>query len=653
MANVFSKSLTNKLIVLFLVVSLVPIAIVGYFSYSSGRSSMKNQFLNNLKNIAQSREIAIIIYLKAKAGRCLDFSSDGYIRDNLEKINQKGADLSQLSEKLSEHLEVNKKPLDPGIYETLVLDLEGNVAASSNEREVGEDHSDEDYFIEGKKGVYIKDVHHTEGEGKDFITVSAPLHTRQTKELIGVIVNHYETKVLNEITTDRTGMGETGEVYIVNKDGYMITESRFMNDVVLKQKVDTEPVRLFQNQGKIMTGIYPDYRGLPIVGASMGDDIDKEFGLGWTILAEMDVAEAFAPVYALGLRTIWISIPITISVIIIAYFMSRGIAKPIKRITDQVVKVGEGDLTVDVSYDNRADEVGVLAQTFSMMVKNLRSLTLQIQEGANVLVTTTGQLATSVTQIAAGSVETATAVSETTTTAEEVKQTAQVASEKARHVSENAQKAAQVSQSGKKSTEDNIEGMNHIREQMESIAESVVSLSEQSRSIGEIIETVNDLAEQSNLLAVNASIEAAKAGEEGKGFTVVAQEVKSLAEQSRQATAQVRGILNDIQRATSAAVMATEQGSKAVEAGVEQSARAGESILALANSITESAQSAVQIMASSRQELVGMDQVVTAMDNIRLASDQNVESTKQLETAGRDLQELGQKLKDLAGRYKV
>ena len=96
-----------------------------------------------------------------------------------------------------------------------------------------------------------------------------------------------------------------------------------------------------------------------------------------------------------------------------------------------------------------------------------------------------------------------------------------------------------------------------IREQMEAIAESMVRLSEQGQAIGQIIATVEDLAAQSNLLAVNASIEAAKAGEHGKGFGVVAQEVKSLAEQSKQATNQVRTILSDIQKATTAAVMAT------------------------------------------------------------------------------------------------
>jgi methyl-accepting chemotaxis protein len=164
---------------------------------------------------------------------------------------------------------------------------------------------------------------------------------------------------------------------------------------------------------------------------------------------------------------------------------------------------------------------------------------------------------------------------------------------------------------------------------------------------------VNDLAEQSNLLAVNAAIEAAKAGEQGKGFAVVAQEVKSLAAQSKQATAQVRSILDDIQKATSAAVVAHERGSKAVEAGVKLSGAVRESIRALADSIEEAAQAATQIAVSAQQQLVGMDQVALAMQSTEQASAQNVACTKQTESAAQHLHELGLKLKHLVKQYQV
>jgi methyl-accepting chemotaxis protein len=331
----------------------------------------------------------------------------------------------------------------------------------------------------------------------------------------------------------------------------------------------------------------------------------------------------------------------------LALFLNRIIANPLKALSGAAERIAGGDLTVSVPADSRADEVGALAQTFQRMVENLREVNRELREGTNVLAGSASEILAAATQVAAGAAETATAVSETTTTVEEVKQTAQVATQKARNVSESAQRTAQVSQTGRQSVEDSTQAMQRIREQMEAIAQSIVRLSEHSQAIGEIIATVNDLAEQSNLLAVNAAIEAARAGEQGKGFGVVAQEVKSLAEQSKQATAQVRAILTDVQKATGAAVMATEQGSKAVEAGVQQAAQAGEAIRQLAESIGEAAQAATQIAASSQQQFAGMDQVALAMENIKQASTQNVASSRQAETAAQALHELGQKLKQL------
>lgn len=313
-------------------------------------------------------------------------------------------------------------------------------------------------------------------------------------------------------------------------------------------------------------------------------------------------------------------------------------------------RIAEGDLTVRVEPVSTKD---VLGTAFARMIGNLRSMTGQLQEAVETLASSASEILASTTQVAAGAAETATGVNETTTTVEEVKQTAQVSNQKARDVSDGAQRSLQHSRAGTKAVEDTIDGMNSMREQMETVADSIVRLSEQSQAIGEIIATVNELTEQSKLLAVNASIEAAKAGEMGKGFAVVAQEVKNLATQSKQATAQIRGILGDVQKATSSAVMSTEQASKVVEAGVAQSTEVVEAIRLLAESIADAAQSATQITASSQEQVVGMDQIVAAMESIKVASNQNVASTRQAEAAAQQLHDLGQKLKELVDQYSV
>lgn len=355
---------------------------------------------------------------------------------------------------------------------------------------------------------------------------------------------------------------------------------------------------------------------------------------------------SFSLTFALAISAIIITSLLT-------FLVTRSIARPLSLAAGVAEQVASGNLTVDIISEDRRDEVGVMVEAMGRMAENLRGQIGDIKEGINVLASSSSEISSSSAQLAAGATETATAVNETTTTVEEVRQTAQLSSDKAKYVSDTAQKAARISQTGKESTDETVRGMAHIKEQMDFVAESTVSLSEQSQAIGEIITTVNDLAEQSNLLSVNASIEAARAGEQGKGFEVVAREVRSLAEQSRQATSQVKGILNDIQKAISATVMAAEQGSKAVDAGSKKAAEAGESIKALANTIEEATQASSQIAASSHQQLVGTDQVASAMENIKQASTENMESTKQLETEAKNLSDLGQKLKKLVEKYRV
>lgn len=382
-------------------------------------------------------------------------------------------------------------------------------------------------------------------------------------------------------------------------------------------------------------------------------------------------------------------------VLALGTWIGRDITQPLLRLVNTADSIALGDLKAHVSGTGRRDELGHLAQSFKRMTEslngkaviadqiaagnlrgintnenthsdkdvlghaltsmqqNLREMLSDMREASNILSSASSEIVASTSQLTASSEETATAVSETSATVEEVRQTAHLSNLKAKQVADSAHHAAESASTGKQATDASSEGMERIRTQMDSIASSMVRLSEQSQAIGQIITTVDDLTQQSNLLAVNAAIEAAKAGEHGKGFAVVAHEVKSLAEQSRQATLQVRTLLNDIQKATSVAVMATEQGAKAVEVGVRQAVLAGEAIEKLSGSVDLSAQSASQISASSQEQLIGMDQVALAMESVRQASFHNVESAQQLQTSARSLSDLSQRLRELMEQYQV
>ncbi|OZG70164.1 chemotaxis protein [Hahella sp. CCB-MM4] len=275
----------------------------------------------------------------------------------------------------------------------------------------------------------------------------------------------------------------------------------------------------------------------------------------------------------------------------------------------------------------------------------------ELLQGISVLASTSEQIMDSVNQAASTTQETATSISEIATTVQEVKQTAIMAGQKAKAVTDSVERTQSVAKDGSEAVDETLHGMSQIREQMSAIGESIMRLSEQTQTVGDVVSMVSDMAEQSNLLGVNASIEAAKAGEFGKGFAVVAQEVKALAAQSKKATAQVRSILSDVQKAMTKAVMVAEQGSKAVEAGYQRAQVSGKAITTLNQSLTESSELAIQIAATSKQQNVGMDQISDAMANIRQASQDNVSSIQQVEKAVRSLHELGSQLKNMTDSF--
>jgi len=300
-----------------------------------------------------------------------------------------------------------------------------------------------------------------------------------------------------------------------------------------------------------------------------------------------------------------------------------------------------------IDFKNALNKIGIELSRMMTMINE------ELFESVNVLSAASSEILSVTAELSSGTAQTATSVNETSATIEEVRKTTEMTNEKAKNVAEKAMTVSEVALTGQHSVEEILSGMTHIQQQMESIAGSVVKLSEQSQAIGEIIATVTDIAEQSNLLAVNASIEAAKAGEYGRGFGVVAQEIKNLAEQSKLATTHIRTILTDIQRGISSTVISTEQGTKTVATGLRLSNEARDAIEILSQSIAEAAKSSVQITASSQEQVVGMDQISSAMESIRMAAQNNLEVTRQVEKTAKDLHNLGIALKQITERFNL
>jgi methyl-accepting chemotaxis protein len=319
--------------------------------------------------------------------------------------------------------------------------------------------------------------------------------------------------------------------------------------------------------------------------------------------------------------------------------------------------VGQGDLSIQMDLDwdgsGEDDPLPGLGHSLNWMTTSVQMVITQVREAANSLGSAAAEILTATTQQAAGASEQSAAISQTTTTVDELKTIAEQSVARAQDVAEASQRTVEVSHAGRQAVEKAIGSMARIKARVEGIAENILALSEQTLQIGEIIATVNDIAAQSNMLALNASVEAARAGEYGKGFAVVAVEVRNLAEQSRQATAQIKAILSDIQKATNATVMATEEGTKGVDEGAQLAAQTGKAIAQLAAVIEESAQAAAQMVAGGRQQASGVEQIAVAMQNINQATVQSLASTRQAEEAARNLNDLARSLAGIVEQYQL
>ena len=348
-----------------------------------------------------------------------------------------------------------------------------------------------------------------------------------------------------------------------------------------------------------------------------------------------------------------LSIAGTALALVVSFVFVGGLRKSVTGVTNLAVHISDGNLRQERLAVNSTDELGQLGLIFNDMLGGLRENVSQTRAAAESLNAAVAEIVASVREQAAGSSEQAAAVQETTATMEEINQSGNQIAERSRQVAAAAEATSSATTQGLDAAQSGTKVMDSIQEQAETVAENIVMLSEKTQAVGEIIATVTDIAEQSNLLALNAAIEAAAAGEHGRTFSVVANEIKNLADQAKEATGKVRSILGDIQKGINTSVMLTEEVVKRVNSGKNQSDIVERTIRHMAESLNSSIQAFQQITAATSQQQIGFDQVTQALKNIRQAADQTAVSTNQLEKAATNLTGLGQQLSKNVERYRT
>ena len=332
--------------------------------------------------------------------------------------------------------------------------------------------------------------------------------------------------------------------------------------------------------------------------------------------------------------------------------VARRVVASIHRLTEVSGRVVDGDLTQSLE-SSAPDEVGQLTRSFGRMVQALREALGALKASAATLSHASGNLHKSMEAQSDFIARQAAALQQTQVTAQEIKQTSTMAAERAQAVLKVAEVAEGIGRSGEAAVERSIGSLAEIGRRASEVGEKIQQLSESARQIGGITMTVKDLADQSNMLALNAAIEAVRSGEHGKSFAVVAREIRSLADQSIQATTQVGEILSELTRSISAVVTITHQSSKGMEEGLAEVKSSGDNLRDLSGMTRDSTASVRQIASAVSQQNVGIGQIFAAVTDQLEMMEQVRQGLARTRDASDELQTVAQGLAGMLARYRL
>jgi methyl-accepting chemotaxis protein len=329
----------------------------------------------------------------------------------------------------------------------------------------------------------------------------------------------------------------------------------------------------------------------------------------------------------------------------------QRLIRPIDNLTGAARAIATGHLNVPEVLVQTTDETAVLTDAFNRMAAGLRNQIQDTKAIVETLSAATAQISASIQEQAASSKAEAATIQEITTTMQEIRQSGADMAGRASEVSRVSEASVTASDKGLRSVEEGSRSLESTREQVEEVAEHIVALSEKNQAVSQIIATVTEIAEQSHLLAINAAIEAVSAGEHGGRFTVVAGEMRNLANQAKDATVQVRNILGEVQKGINTSVMLAEEAVKRVEAAKGQAQVTRQTIGELQTVTQDSTQAFQQIIAGTHQQQIGVEQITQGMHDIRQAAQQTAAGISQLEQAMNNLVALARQLRQSIERY--
>jgi methyl-accepting chemotaxis protein len=338
--------------------------------------------------------------------------------------------------------------------------------------------------------------------------------------------------------------------------------------------------------------------------------------------------------------------------IIMSIFMKSVIIAPINKTVEVIENVAQGDLTKRIDVVSN-DEIGEMATHFNRLADKLHNTITQVAGSSNEVSSAAAMLDKATEQIATGVEEAAMQVNSIATASEEMSKTSTEIAQNCVMAAKSSEKANGSASSGEKITQETIEVMNRINSRVGESAEIIKNLGVRSDQIGEIVGLINDVADQTNLLALNAAIEAARAGEHGRGFAVVADEVRKLAERTSDATKEIRETIHAMQSETKNAVVSMEEGVNDVGQGTIEAAKSGEALKDILHQINKVTSEVNQIAVASEQETATTNEIASSIQQISQVMQETSKRVQGNAEASAKLANLSKTLQEMVGQFRL
>lgn len=595
------NSIRMRMMLLIAAMTLILLAGSSWFAYDQARNIMEDSIFNAAESTTvQNAELisAIIVGLKEQVENRVDVSIfDGFGSSLNDFSSKQFKDIYWIKQRNSLIASADK---DEGITAIFLSDLDGQSYVTSDQANQY-DISEREYFkkvIETGETIVSNPIVDKVNQQKGIVIVTPIKVNEKMIAVLGEMIDLNNFRVKEQVNSMRVNGSGYGWLISANMDTIAYPEDEYIgNQELLEQNTNLKNIAEKMVEGKPGTNFYNEN------GVIKGIAYTPVPSTDWALAMVFDKGEVLSPLKNMRKGSIVVAVLSVLIGVIVAFFIATYISRPIVKTSKVVEKIAAGDFTEEDNDLNhvRNDEIGILIKGINRMRQNLREMITKVADISIQVAASSEELSASGHQVGETAEQVSQAIQSVASGAEEqsaqTEETTHIVNKLIKQIDETGTLSKNMSQkaedvmgyivTGNKRVNKSIDQVNKVKEDTEEVATTMGSLGTASTKIGEIIGLINGIAAQTNLLALNAAIEAARAGEAGRGFSVVADEIRDLAEESSQATKKINELIREIQEGVSVAVSRMNEGVKTVDSSVSVIQETGEIFTRIENAATE------------------------------------------------------------------